>query len=272
MVLNASILIPVFNGETYLTECLVSVFDSIGNLKCEVVVVDDGSTDTTPNILNKFSRLHENLVVLTQANSGIEAALNAGLKECSADIVLRMDSDDVMLQHRVERQVQILTENKDISWTSGGAFLMDGGGKILATSWAPASHRILSCLDNHNFIIHPSVAFRKSSVLSVGGYQKTKRFHEDVHLWKKLKAAGKQYMYVPEPIINYRISSASTRLDSEQDAVQKLARTLVYNGARIEALRQLKFLSVRYKIKIFIMIFFPICFWRWKMVSRSDNT
>jgi len=268
---EASILIPVYNGAQYLRECLESVFRGTGVLTCEIVVVDDGSTDETAIILKEFCTTYENLIVITQANMGIEAALNNGLRKCRADIILRMDADDEMLPHRIQRQIQILTESIELSWTSGAAYLMDSGGRTLAKSWAPNSKQILDSLESHNFIIHPTVAFRKSAVLAVGGYEKIKKFHEDIYLWKRLRNAGKQYFYSPEEMIRYRISASSIRLKNEQEAARKLCRVLVYSGARKEAVRQFRFLSVSYKIRILIMILFPTNYWRRKMLRGASS-
>ena len=92
---------------------------------------------------------------------------------------------------------------------------MDSEGKQLVKTWAPNSKKILDCLDNHNFIIHPTVAFRKSAITSVGSYQKTTKFHEDVDLWRRLKDAKKKYLYISEPMIKYRISTSSIRLNNK---------------------------------------------------------
>jgi glycosyltransferase involved in cell wall biosynthesis len=89
-----SLIIPVYNVEGYLKRCLDSVFEQ--SVPMEVIVIDDGSTDQSPLIIESY-RHHENLIIIKQVNGGISAARNAGLKVASGEYIFFLDSDDMLL-------------------------------------------------------------------------------------------------------------------------------------------------------------------------------
>jgi glycosyltransferase involved in cell wall biosynthesis len=89
-----SLIIPVYNVEGYLKRCLDSVFEQ--SVPMEIIVVDDGSTDQSPLIIEGY-RHHSHLIVVKQVNGGISAARNAGLKVASGEYIFFLDSDDMLL-------------------------------------------------------------------------------------------------------------------------------------------------------------------------------
>ena len=94
--IELSIIIPVYNVEKYLTECLQSAY-SITGINKEIIIVDDGSTDQSASIINKFVTLYPNeTVVKTQLNQGQSAARNVGITLASGDYILFLDSDDYL--------------------------------------------------------------------------------------------------------------------------------------------------------------------------------
>ena len=93
-----SIIIPAYNAEAFLPRCLDSIFSQDFS-DYEVLVTDDGSTDSTPAILEKYAAVHPNMHVLTQSNRGMATARNWGLEEATGDYVLFVDSDDELMPH-----------------------------------------------------------------------------------------------------------------------------------------------------------------------------
>ena len=92
-----SIIIPAYNVEAFLQQCLDSIF-SQNDADVEVLCIDDGSTDGTPQLLQDFAAEHHNLRVLTQPNQGMSTARNWGLKEAKGEYVLFVDSDDWLFE------------------------------------------------------------------------------------------------------------------------------------------------------------------------------
>jgi glycosyltransferase involved in cell wall biosynthesis len=104
---KVSCLLPVYNGEQFIEEAVRSLLaQTLKNF--ELVVVDDGSTDSTPRKLAALNAEDQRLRILRQANGGIVAALNAGLGLCRAGYIARMDADDVAAPDRFEFQADYL--------------------------------------------------------------------------------------------------------------------------------------------------------------------
>src|SRR5690349_19913154 len=103
-----SVVIPVYNGERFVVEAVLSILaQTFRDLEC--IVVDDGSTDRTPELLAIEQTGDPRLVVHRQpTNMGFRAALNTGCALARGELVARMDADDVSLPNRLERQVQFL--------------------------------------------------------------------------------------------------------------------------------------------------------------------
>ncbi len=110
-----SIILPVYNGERYLRECLNSVINqTYKNL--EIIVIDDGSLDSTPLILTEFANLDERIKILKQENLGGQNARNVGLSSVSGKYVAFVDADDVLALNAYEILINILEkENAEIS-------------------------------------------------------------------------------------------------------------------------------------------------------------
>lgn len=108
-----SIIIPVFNVEEYLAECLDSIVkDNLSSDTVEIICVNDGSTDKSIEILNQYSNKFDNISVITQENGGLAAARNTGLKYASGKYVHFLDSDDCMQLGCYQKLIEVLEQNK----------------------------------------------------------------------------------------------------------------------------------------------------------------
>ena len=115
---------PVRDGERFVGEAVESVLgQTLADL--ELIVVDDGSTDSTPALLAGFARADARVRVLTQAVGGLTSTLNAGCALVRAPLIARMDADDVALPDRLERQVAFLDAHPDVALLGGGIVLVD---------------------------------------------------------------------------------------------------------------------------------------------------
>jgi len=111
---KVSVIVPVYNVEAYLTECLNSIvnqtFDDI-----EIILVDDGSTDLSGNIMNEFAKKDSRIIIYSQLNQGVSAARNSGISLASGEYILFVDSDDSILENSIETIYKQATEtNADI--------------------------------------------------------------------------------------------------------------------------------------------------------------
>jgi len=237
---KVSILMPVYNAEDTLRECLDSIFQQTLQ-DFEVIAVNDSCTDKSLEVMRSFkdSRIH----IIDNKNKGIVSALNTGLEHCRSDFVARMDADDVMYAKRLEKQFNVLNASPEIILcaTQARKFPEDiiKAGYIEYMRWQNAC---LSMQDIQNQIYiespfaHPSVMFRKHCVISLGAY-KGGDFPEDYELWLRLFHAGKTMMKLDEVLIDWResdnrLSRTSSRYSDS--AFEKLRANYLAKDARLQ--------------------------------------
>jgi glycosyltransferase involved in cell wall biosynthesis len=202
-------MMPCYNSAATLEECLASIAAQTFT-DYEFVIVDDGSDDATPKILAAHAQRDPRLRVIRQAHGGIVRALQAGLSACLGDYVARMDADDLAAPARLAKQTAFLDAQPDVDVVS---CLVNGypeadvrGGFRVYLEW-------LNGLVSHEAIVreifvesplpHPSVMFRRQSVLQAGGYEE-RGWPEDYDLWLRMYIAGARFGKVPEVLLDWR--------------------------------------------------------------------
>lgn len=176
----------VHNGEPYLRAAVNSVLAQRFK-DFELIVVDDGSEDGTPEILNTYAAQDDRVHITRQANKGSGAAIGAGIVHAKGPYIGIMDADDVALPKRLEKQVDFLEANSDVDVIGCQVQLVDGRGNPLSEDWSlPTSpallgwHMLFRCC-----LPHPGVLMRRSVLEEVGGYRPL-RFAADYDLWTRM--------------------------------------------------------------------------------------
>lgn len=125
----ASFVIPVFNGAAYLAEAIRSVINQSLN-RIEVVIVNDGSTDSTQRIIDYYVKQDNRIIPIhLETNQGRSNARNEGIRNTNTDILLMMDADDISLEKRAADTVKFFQKNPGIDIVSGHFYKVDGLGK-----------------------------------------------------------------------------------------------------------------------------------------------
>ncbi|WP_115343079.1 glycosyltransferase [Psychrobacter phenylpyruvicus] len=160
----------------------------------EIIIVEDGElTEELYKILDLWSSKLPLLIkrVPLEENLGLGKALNIGLEYCTNEWVFRMDSDDICLPDRFSKQIEFITKNPDIDIFSGSIQEIDiTTNNPIATRIVPESFQdILKYSYYRSPFNHVAVAYKKSVVQSVGGYQHH-MYMEDYNLWIRILAAG----------------------------------------------------------------------------------
>ena len=173
----------------------------------EVVLVKDGPlTAESEEVLEEYMSLHKELKVVALAqNQGLGKALNEGLKHCSYELVARMDTDDICKPFRFEKQLRAFEEHPEISICSSWIDeFEDDIHNVCSLRILPEHHDdILRYAKGRCPVNHPAVMYKRSSVLSVGGYQ---GFPEDSYLWVKMLMNGSQFYNIQESLLWFRFS------------------------------------------------------------------
>lgn len=190
---RVTVLIPVFDREAFVGEAIESVLaQDVRDL--ELVIVDDGSTDRTPEILREWAARDERIVVVTAPrNLGIAEAPNLGLRHARAELVARLDSDDVMTPGRLASQLDVLEKQPDVVLVSTAYELIDREGRHLGTFREVEPHEVVRYfLGFYNLVGGGGhVMFRRAAVLDLGGYDGSFPSSEDYDLWVRLLQRGR---------------------------------------------------------------------------------
>ncbi len=211
-------LMPVKNGSLYLIEVLRSIVDNTMQGD-EILVINDGSSDGTFEILAKASKEFSNLRVISTQGVGIVKSLNMGINESSNAWIARYDVDDFYLKDRVSKQ-RALISNKVAAIFCDYELILNNG---ISTGIIP------SAVDNLATIVsllfsqqtpHPGVIFNKSCALAAGGYIESDFPAEDLSLWLRMSRHG-QLISTPEVLFRYRISNSSTSGSRQIEAKNK---------------------------------------------------
>jgi Glycosyl transferase family 2 len=201
---GVSVVMAVYNGERFLREAVDSVLGQTFE-DLELIVIDDGSTDGSSEILSSYAAADARVLVHRQANAGTAAALNRGLHLARAPFVARLDADDLALPDRFERQHRFLAQHERVAVVGGAVTFIDEEGRAFAEWQYPLSDaEIRRTLDDSTPLAHPAVMMRAAAVIGVGGYRPVLPKAQDVDLWLRL-AAGHELANVPEPVLRYRM-------------------------------------------------------------------
>jgi glycosyltransferase involved in cell wall biosynthesis len=190
---RVTILMPVFNRERFVNEAIESVVTQ-DFADFELLIVDDGSTDQTPDILEAWEKRERRIVVIrSEKNQGIPAALNLGLAHARAGYVARLDSDDLMLPGRLAAQAAILDSRPEVVLVSCAYEVVDAEGRYLGTWLGDEPHEVVTYLLCFFNIVGGGgqVMFRLAEVLAEGGYNCDFPSSEDYDLWVRLLQRGR---------------------------------------------------------------------------------
>jgi glycosyltransferase involved in cell wall biosynthesis len=222
---RVTVLLPVYNGSRYLSEAIDSILAQTLE-DFALLVVDDGSTDATPLILDRYE--DRRLRVLHRPHEGLIAALNAGLDEVSTEYVARMDADDVSAPERLAKQLALLDRRPDVTVVGTGfRLLSDDGvqGRVPPVFQRDKDLRrvlYLACP-----FIHGSVMMRTSAVRAAGGYAAGRECAEDYDLWCRIPG---RFAQLPEVLYSYRDHDAQTSVEAQERQARVVLEELWARG------------------------------------------
>ena len=211
-----SIILPVYNAEFYLSECMDSL---ISQTHCdfELICIDDGSTDNSLDILKSYALEDERIKVVSRENKGLVYTLNEAIKLAECRYVARMDADDICEKNRLELQLNEMQKNGLAIIGSRYKYIDDEGSDIGARA-VPTRDWLIKCLmDYGSPLCHPSVLFDKQLLGDDLVYNKNYLHCEDYELWLRCRSLNYKFGNISEYAFNYRvIESSISRLNMQQ--------------------------------------------------------
>jgi glycosyltransferase involved in cell wall biosynthesis len=224
---TVSALMPVYNAEPYLAEAVESILGQTF-ADFEFLIVNDGSTDRSGAILERYAARDRRIRLTSRPNTGYTVALNQLLDLASGEFVARMDADDVALPQRLERQVDYLRAHRDVVCIGSAVQFIDAAGRFLRNGHPGMDHEAIQqrALAGDCPLNHPSIMMRRAAVQAVGGYHPEFEPAEDLDLWLRLGEVGR-LTNLPEVLMKYRqhprsFSEQHQRLQLERSAAAVL--------------------------------------------------
>ena len=206
-----SVIVPLYNMESYIEETLQSIAaSSYSNL--EIIVMDDGSSDNSLEVAQAFANANPqlNLSVLTQKNQGASVARNNAISKAKGIYILPVDADDLISPQYIEMAVEVLERHPE-TLVVGCEIDMFG----MSNKHVKYPKFSLELLARKNMIAAPSM-FRRTDWQRAGGYCKEIKGREDWDFWLSVFAEGGEFVRLPLVGVYYRVHSGSKRLRTQR--------------------------------------------------------
>ncbi len=211
---TVSVIVPTYNRADLLEQSVKSALDQT-LVDLEVIVVDDGSTDATADVVKRIE--DPRVSYIHQENQGVAAARNTGIMAARGTYISFLDSDDLLTKDALRRGVEVMEWNPGVAFAYGQAYLMDAGGRIFgsrrqeeqASYVREGSYEIEKALINGNQIPTSTMLVRGESLRAAGLFDTSFRHgSEDFELWVRLARSG-SVSYIAEPLATYRMHESS---------------------------------------------------------------
>jgi glycosyltransferase involved in cell wall biosynthesis len=203
-----SVITPVFNGERFIKETLDSVLSCAEGFPVEYIVVNDGSTDSTSQILRGYSN---SVTVLSQTNRGESAAVNLGFSNSRGEILLVVSADDPLFDSRIfEGAVDFFRRNSSVVAWYPDWNLIDEKGQVVEVRKVPDYEDQL-LIGEFNCLPGPGTLIRKSSAEEISGRDPRYKFTGDYDFWLRLSQVG-EIRHRPEVLAQWRMHEGSTSI------------------------------------------------------------
>ena len=206
---KVSVLMAVYNAEEYIAEAVKSILDQTFT-DFELIVIDDGSCDRSPEILKFYLQQDQRIRFYHRENKGVSKTRNEMLSLARGELIAVMDADDVSTSNRLALQVDFLQKNQTYVCVGGAFNLIDEKGRFLTCLYPPEDNETIQqlMLSGHTAINHPCALIREQSIKIVGGYNEGLNTVGDLDFFLRLGEVG-TLANLPDPVLNYRLTTNS---------------------------------------------------------------
>lgn len=231
-----SVLISVYKNDQpdHVRTALESISKNQTLKPNQVVIVQDGPVSKElENTITSVADLNKNIewsIVKLLENKGLAAALNIGLKACKYEYVARMDSDDISIPTRFEKQITFLKSHSDIIVLGGkiAEFNTTVGDLISERRVGLNTHAIIAMAKKRTPFNHMTVVFKSSAIIDAGGYSEDFGKLEDYKLWVDLIDKGYEFANLDEVLVNVRIGNGFIERRSSKNEIEDWDRLQKY--------------------------------------------
>jgi glycosyltransferase involved in cell wall biosynthesis len=211
-----SVVMSVFNGEKYLQDSIESILkQSYSNY--EFIIIDDGSTDTSKEIIQRYSKQDKRIYAYyNETNTGLADCLNYGIKQSSGVYIVRQDADDISEVRRIEKQIRFLTQNPDIKVLGSLSTYIDINGSTIYHEKRKYTEKYDTqtltniLLSQKAIFSHGTAVISKNAIERIGVYDSDYYYTQDCDLWLRFINEGYRIAIFNEHLYRFRIMPTKT--------------------------------------------------------------
>lgn len=266
--LSLSVLMSLYDKESprYLFESLNSLKVQSKPLNQLVLVFDGFINDELKAVIDKFINDIPIEIVQLERNRGLSEALNIGLNHCNNDWVVRMDTDDICYPERLEKLSEYILSNPSTDIVGSFAKKIDENGDTGDIIKVPISSDKIRELVWTCPMIHPTVCFKKSKILDIGGYNsKAGPRQDDYDLWFRCVKAGYRFTNISEPLLYYRFTDENIKKNDIKVGYHRFK--VGYKGLREVGGEAIAYVGI--SIPFFrALLPYPLNIWLYKILEK----
>jgi glycosyltransferase involved in cell wall biosynthesis len=217
-----SVITPVYNREKYITESIDSILNQTYQ-NFELILIDDCSTDRTNEILNNFLKKDSRVKLLkNKKNIGPTNSFNKGLLISKGEYIAKMDSDDISIKNRFEKQIDFFNKCINLDVLGTGAIIIDETGKELDRKKFPPDYKsIKKRIIKTSPVFDPSVMIKSHVLKEVGSFDDRLAPADDFHLWLSLFKKKKIISNLNDYLIKYRMHDENLTKINRKEQIAK---------------------------------------------------
>lgn len=269
-----SVFTPNYNGSKYIGDCIQSILDqSYSNF--EYIIIDDGSTDNSWDIIQQFSAKDDRIKVYrNERNLHVVRTRNKAFELCSPEskYFAILDSDDIALPDRLDHQIEFLEKNKDFGIIGSNITIIDEKSNIIGYREYPENDEALKkVILRYNPFTQSSIIIRRSVIEEVGMYDKKWKVCSDYDLWLRIGEKWK-LANIQEYLVKYRLCRTQLKSTATKLTIQNTYR--IQNNALKEYNYRDRFKNKLFRFGIFLASVFPKFahyIYRTKFIKASDG-
>jgi glycosyltransferase involved in cell wall biosynthesis len=206
-----SVITPAYNSEAFIQQAVESVL-SQDFQQWEMIVVDDGSSDRTKEIVREFVARDSRIRLIENQHGGVSTARNTGIELAKYEWIALLDADDVFLPGKLQMQFEAASRDPEVVLWGTYAYNIGESGRVYDMAQdGPTSRKAFELLRKNGSVVmlkNSSTLFRRELALSLGGFDSRYDSSEDTELWNRMAEHG-PVIVIPKPLILYRFHPQS---------------------------------------------------------------
>ncbi|BAB07433.1 glycosyltransferase [Halalkalibacterium halodurans] len=201
---EVTVLMSVYNDKNYLSESIESILNQTFE-NFEFLIINDASTDGSGELLEEYSKKDKRIrLIHNKNNRGLSYSLAEGVSLAKAPWIARMDADDVSFKDRLAVQMDHVKAHSELDILGSYVIDIDDKGNELEIRKVPTTHKEIANLIWTCPFIHPTVLFKKDSIIKAGSYDRNLRRRQDYDLWFRCLEAKLKFENIDKPLLYYR--------------------------------------------------------------------